>query len=99
MIVSYGKTLNPDEVDLSEAETKWGTDQGKSYELPDSTSITATEEKIQESETVDVDKVADKEDGINLSAATAWIVSISAVLILAVLIFAIIIGKRNMKNK
>lgn len=98
-IDSAGKTLNPDDVDLSEAETKWGTEQGKSYELPESTSIKATEEKIQESETVDVDKVADKEDGINLSAATAWIVGISAVLILAVLIFAIVIGKRNIKNK
>ena len=48
-----------------------GLNRGKSYELPESTSITATEEKIRESETVDVDKVADKEDGSNLSAATA----------------------------
>ena len=98
-IDSAGKTLNPDEVDLSAAETKWGTEQGKSYELPETTAATIAEDNKKETETVDVDKVADKEDGINLGAATAWIVSVSAVLILAILVFTVVVGKRNLKKK
>lgn len=96
---SAGKTLDPDEVKSSDIQTKWGTDQGKSYDLPNTEITEATEESIKESETVDVDKLADKEDGINLTAATAWIVSISAILILAAVIFVVVIGKRNYKNK
>ena len=97
-IDSAGKTLNPDEVDAGDIETKWGDGQGKSYDLPETKITAPTDDDTKESETVDVDKLADKEDGINLTAATAWIISVSAVLILAVLIFVIVIGKRNHKN-
>lgn len=45
------------------------------------------------------DKIADKEDGINLRASTAWIVSISAVLILAVAAVVIYLAKKNRKNR
>ena len=45
------------------------------------------------------DKIADKEDGINLRASTAWIVSISAVVILAVAAVVIYLAKKNRKNR
>ena len=101
-IDSAGKTLNIDEVNADEIDTVWGDSTGNSYALPEKT-VVATEavsekpaDGNQNSPTTSDGEVVD--DGINTNAATIWIICISAVMIVAIIIFAVILAKRN-RNK
>ena len=77
-------------------ETKWGTAAGASYDLPENVpdgDVTETQNT-----TVDVEKLADKQDGINLTAATTWIIIVSAVVGGAIIAFGAVLAKRNKNN-
>lgn len=80
-------------VDTDTGETKWGTAVGVSYDLPENESVGDMIET--QSPAVDVEKLADKEDGINLTAATAWIIIASVIAGGAIITFGIILAKRN----
>ncbi len=100
-IDSNGKTLNPDEADAQTIETKWGEGSGSSYELPELNVASKTDETKAESikESLTVEQVADKEDGINLTAATTWIIIVSAVFAVAVITLTVILARRNKGDK
>ena len=97
---STGSILNPDEADADDIETKWGTEKGSSVELADLSAsyVSAETEAEKESAAISADEVADKEDGINLTAATTWIIIVSVLLAGAILTLTVIFAKRNKKN-
>ena len=91
---SNGKLLNVDNVALDEIETVWGNSEGGSYELPEA-SLTAQATQGETLSSADVK--AEKDDGINLKAATTWIIIISVVVFFAVMIFVIFLARKNRK--
>ena len=87
-----------------EAKTFSTSELGQSPVLADVQSQATEGARLGETQPGDgeqtvADKIADKEDGINLRASTAWIVSISAVVILAVAAVVIYLAKKNRKNR
>lgn len=51
-----------------------------------------------ESAALSADDLADKEDGIDLKAATAWIVIVAALLFTAIISVTVMLGLRNRNN-
>ncbi len=92
---SNGRLLNVDNVKSDEIETVWGDSKGASYELPELQTSNASSITASESPTEDDGEVV--EDGINTKAATVWIVSISAVVIISLLVVTVILARRNRK--
>ncbi len=91
---SAGKLLNVDNVALDGIETVWGDSQGESHELPEAAvTLTATEGETLSA----ADIKAEKDDGINLRAATTWIIVASAVVVCALVAVAIILARKNRK--
>ncbi len=102
---SNGVLLNVDEIDADEAETLWGESEGASYELPAVAAMQnepeqETTEKLDEQseETVNVDEKAEKEDGINLTATTTWIIVVCSVSAVAIIALVIILARKNRKK-
>lgn len=91
---SNGKLLNVDNVALDEIETVWGDSAGDSYELPEP-SVTISETEGETLSAVDVK--AEKEDGINLKAATTWIIIVSAVVVCVLVVITVVLARRNRK--
>ena len=90
---SAGNVINIDGIAPEDAETKWGDSTGKSYELPELAPVAETEEVKP---TVS-DPDSANADGINLRAATTWIIIVSAVAAIIIFAFVIVLAKRNKK--
>lgn len=94
---SSGKTLNVDEVSEDEIETVWGSSEGGSYELPEAVSAAEADEETNPDSRNAADEKAEKEDGINLTAATTWIIIVSAAVFLMILALVIVLARKNRK--
>ena len=98
---SAGKTVNIDEVSEDDIETVWGDSEGTVFELPEkeNTEETVIEDADDDSITIaaDPDAQAEKEDGINLKAATTWIIIASAGCVLLIVGLVIFLARKNRK--
>ena len=91
---SAGDVINIDGIDPEEAETKWGSSEGKSYELPEIASAKAQEETEAAAQE---DTGIANQDGINTNVATTWIIIVCAVAAAAIFGVVIYLSKKNKK--
>ena len=95
---STGNVINIDGVDPEEAETKWGTSEGKSYELAEIKTSDSQENTESDSKTDSTEDTGVKnQDGINTNLATTWIIIVCAVAAAVIFTFVIILAKKNKK--